>query len=246
MDAYNVRKKRPVTGDQMVTVDNAVIARVDKNGKHFEVLVDPDIAYALREGKTVSVSKMLAVNDVFTDSKKGMKASPAALEEVFGTSDVEKISEGIVRKGDIQLTTDFRRRKTEEKKKQIATAVSRIAMDPTTKMPHPPERILNAMEQAHVDVDPFKSADDQVEDTIKALRDVLPISTDEVVLLVQVSPQHSGRVYGILKEFGIIHEEWRNDGSLVARVRIAAGLKENLYRRVNSASDGSANIEEDK
>ena len=45
----------------MVTVEEAIIAKIDKAGKHFEVLVDPNIAYELREGKIVSISKMLAV-----------------------------------------------------------------------------------------------------------------------------------------------------------------------------------------
>ena len=38
----------------MVTVDQAIIAKIDKDGKHFEVLVDADIAYDLKEGMIVS------------------------------------------------------------------------------------------------------------------------------------------------------------------------------------------------
>lgn len=230
----------------MVTVEDAVIARIDKGGKHFEVLVDPQLAYALREGRSVSISRMLAVNEVLVDTKKGMKASPAALQEAFGTTDAERIAESIVKKGDVQLTTEFRRQKTEERRKQVATAVSRIAMDPITHAPHPAERILNAMERAHISIDPFKPADEQVGEVIKAIREILPISTEELTLLISVQPQYSGRVYGILKEYGITHEEWRTDGSLSAKIRIAAGLKENLYKRVNAASDGMARIEEEK
>ena len=101
----------------MVTVDKAIIARLEKDGKHFEVLVDPELAYSLKDGKTISLSKMLAVNDVFSDSKKGMKISSAELERVFGTSDIEKIAETVVKQGDVQLTTDFRKQKVVEKKK---------------------------------------------------------------------------------------------------------------------------------
>ena len=54
----------------MVTLDDAIIAKIVRNGKHFEILVDADIAYDLKEGRTVSISRMLAVNEVFTEAKK--------------------------------------------------------------------------------------------------------------------------------------------------------------------------------
>jgi len=126
----------------MVTVDEAIIARYEREGKHFEILVDPQIAYDLRGGKSAPISKLLAVNAVFTDTKKGEKASPTDIQSVFGTTDVEKIGEIIVKKGDIQLTTEFRRKKLDEKKKQIASFISKHAMNPQTKLPHPQDRIL--------------------------------------------------------------------------------------------------------
>src|SRR3989344_2464638 len=104
----------------MVTVEDAIIARYTKDGKHFEILVDPIIAYDLREGKTVSLGRMLAANIVFTDARKGTKAGAADVQTAFGTSDVEKIAEIIIKKGDLQLTTEFRRKKTEERRKQVA------------------------------------------------------------------------------------------------------------------------------
>ena len=122
----------------MVTIDEAIIAKIVKDGKHFEVLVDPDIAYDLKEGRIISLSRMLAINMVFTDAKKANKAAPSEIEKAFGTSDVEKIAEDIVKHGDIQLTTDFRRRKIDERKKQIAAFINRNAINPQTKAPHPP------------------------------------------------------------------------------------------------------------
>ena len=98
----------------MVTVEKAIIARIDKYGKHFEILVDSELAYDLKENKSVSINKMLAINQVFTDAKKGMKAGAGDLQKAFNTDDVEKIASIIVKEGDLQLTTDFRRRKVDE------------------------------------------------------------------------------------------------------------------------------------
>ena len=68
----------------------------------------------------------------------------------------------IITKGEVQLTTEQRRKLAEDKKLQIANTISRQGLDPKTKLPHPVSRILNAMKEAKVNIDPFKSAKDQV------------------------------------------------------------------------------------
>lgn len=228
----------------MVTVEDAITAKIDKSEKHFEILVDPELAYDLREGKSVSINKMLAVNVVCTDVKKGDKASMHDVEKAFGTTDIEKVAEQIVRHGDIQLTTEFRRKKIEEKKKQIAAFISRNAMNPQTRMPHPPDRILNAMEQVHVNIDPFKSADQQIDDVIKSIKQVVPISLEKLSLRIEIPAQYTGRGYGVVKEFGIEKEDWLADGTLVVKITIPSGLKENVYRRLGALTEGNIKIEE--
>lgn len=231
----------------MVTVDEAIIARFDREGKHFEVLVDPDIAYGLKDGKTVSLSRMLAANIIFTDAKKGMRAASAEVEKAFGSQDVEKVAERIVKEGDIQLTTEFRRQKTEEKRKQIAAFVSKYAVNPQTKVPHPQDRILAAMEQSHAQVDPFKPAEQQVGNIVKALKQILPISFEEAVLTISIPARYAGRAYGILKDLGSVQAaNWGTDGSLTAKIVVPAGLKENVYRRMGAVTEGNARITEEK
>ena len=229
----------------MVTVEDAIIARYTKDGRHFEILVDPAIAYDLKEGRTVSLGRMLAANIVFTDAKKGTKAGSHDIQAVFATTDVEKIAETIVKKGELQLTTEFRRKKTEERRKQIATFISKYAINPQTRMPHPPDRILNAMDIAKVNVDPFKPAEQQVEETIKALKSILPISMEEAELNIEVPAQFAGRAYGALKEFNIQKEQWLANGSLIVRIAIPAGLKESVYRKINALTGGNARIVEE-
>ncbi len=229
----------------MVTVEDAIIARYTKDGKHFEALVDPDMAYDLKEGKTVSLSRMLAANIIFTDAKKGTKAGSNDIQSVFATTDVEKITEIIVKKGELQLTTEFRRKKTEERRKQIATFISRHAINPQTRVPHPQDRILNAMDIARVNVDPFKPAEQQVDDVIKVLKAVLPISIEEAELNIEVPAQFAGRAYGMLKEYNIQKEQWLSNGSLIVKISIPAGLKESIYRKINALTAGNAKIMEE-
>ncbi|MBI5061225.1 MAG: ribosome assembly factor SBDS [Candidatus Aenigmarchaeota archaeon] len=227
----------------MVTVDKAVIARMEKNKKHFEVLVDPDLAYSLKNGKIISISKMLATNQVFSDSKKGLRASPSEIEKAFGTTVVEDIAQEIVKHGEIQLTTDFRRKKVEEKKRQIADFISKNAINPQTKLPHPFDRIINALDQVHVNIDPFKSAEQQIEDVIKPLKEILPLSFEEVNLTAEVPVRYGGKVHSMMKQFGSASEQWLGD-RLIIKIKLPIGMKEKFYRTLNAMTEGEARIEE--
>jgi ribosome maturation protein SDO1 len=230
----------------MVTVEDAIIAKIVRNGKHFEILVDPEMAYDLREGKSVSVQKMIAINIICSDAKKGEKASPADIEKAFGTQDLEKVASEIVKHGEIQLTTEFRRKKTDEKKKQIANLISKNAINPQTRVPHPPDRVLAAMQQAHINIDPFKPAEHQVDEVIKAIKDIIPLSIEEIVLFIEIPAKYSARAYGVVKEYGIADEKWLSDGSLAVKLKVPAGLKENIYRRLGALTEGSVRIEEQR
>jgi len=227
----------------MVTVEKAIIARLERDGKKFEILVDPELAYDLRAGKSVSVQKMLAVNQVFYDAKKGDRAGPGDLQKAFPDMDILQTAEFIVKNGDIQLTTEFRRKKTEEKRKQIAATISRNAMDPRTRTPHPAERILNAMEQARVQVDPFKPADQQVDDILKEIRQILPISIEELNLTVEVPAEFSGGISRVVREYGQASEQWAGD-KLIIKIKIPAGLKDKFYSHIGNITKGQARIEE--
>ncbi|MDI6721428.1 MAG: ribosome assembly factor SBDS [Candidatus Aenigmarchaeota archaeon] len=230
----------------MVTVDQAIIARIEIKGKRFEILADPDIAYSLKEGKAASLSRMLAVNQIFTDAKKGTRASDSDVQECFGTSDPERIAERIVKKGEVQLTTEFRRKRIEEKRRQVAAIISRNAINPQTKLPHPMERILASIEQSKININPFKAAEQQVDDVLKAVKQILPISMEEATFAVEVPAKYSSKCYGMLKEYKIIQDKWLSDGSLSAKVTLPAGLKESFFRALNNATEGNVKIQEVK
>jgi len=54
---------------------------------------------------------------------------------------------------------------------------------------------------------------------------------------------HSGKAYGIIKEF-MVREDWKNNGDLEVVVEIPSGLVMDFYDRVNSATAGSVMSEE--
>ncbi len=224
----------------MVSLDDAVIARLKKGDHHFEILVDPYSAADLIEGKDVDVNKILAVDSVFKDSRKGTQASEESIQEVFGTTDLESVATKIILKGDIQLTTDQRHKMQENKRKRIVEHIAKNAMDPKTKAPHPRARIERAIEEAGIHVDPFKPVRDQVESTIDAIRAIIPISTEHVRISVKIPPEYTGKAYGMVRKFGRLErEDWQSDGSWIGIIDIPAGMQTDLYDRLNDITKGN-------
>jgi ribosome maturation protein SDO1 len=226
----------------MVKLEEAVIARLEKQGMAFEILVDPELALALKQGKQVNIREMLAVERVFKDARKGEETSTKALETVFHTTDVLKVAEEIVKNGQVQLTTEMRRRMREEKLKQIVALISRRAVNPQTGAPHPPSRIEAALEQAKVKIDEFKSAEEQLPAILKALSTVLPLSLEMKKLEIKVPPSYASKAYGTLKQYKPIHEEWLPDGGLKVVVEIPAGLQAEFFDKLNQLTKGEVQV----
>jgi len=224
----------------LVSLDDAVIARLKKGEEHFEVLIDPYTAADLIDGKDVNIIQNLAIDAIFKDSKKGTHASEESLQKNFGTNDVEEIAKRIILKGDIQLTTDQRHKMQKNKRNRIIDTIVRNAMDPKTKAPHPRQRIELAMEEAGVHVDPFKPVSEQVKTIIEVLRPIIPISMEHVKISVKIPPQYIGRAYGIARNYGSLEREnWQSDGSWIGIIRIPAGMQTDFYDKLNEVTKGN-------
>ncbi|MCK4614333.1 MAG: ribosome assembly factor SBDS [Thermoplasmata archaeon] len=223
----------------MVTLENAVIARYEKEGNHFEVLVDPESAMAFREGNKETLD--LATDEIFKDSKKGDRASLEVLKKIFQTGDPIEIAKIIVKKGNIQLTTEQRRKMAEEKRKQVITTIARNAINPQTNTPHPPTRIELAMDEAGVHIDPFKSVEEQVNEVLDALKPLIPIRFEKVKIAVKIPAEYTGQVYGELHRIGrLLKEDWLKDGSWAGLFEIPAGMQPDFYGLINRKTHGNA------
>lgn len=226
----------------MVSIEDAVVARITKNHNHFEILVDPDAALKFKRGEEVSIENILAVRGVFKDAGSGERVPDDDLQKNFHTTDVNKIAEQIMKEGEVQLTTDQRRKLIEEKRKQVADIISKQGVNPKTKLPHPAQRILNAMEEAKVHVDPFKSAEEQVNSVISSLQEILPISIDKVEVALRVPIQFAGKVSSVVRNMAPVKkEEWKSD-AWVAVIEIPAGMQSVIYSKLNELTSGQVEV----
>ncbi|MBI4737997.1 ribosome assembly factor SBDS [Candidatus Woesearchaeota archaeon] len=234
--------RSPVTYDHE-RIRHLNVARLDKGGNRFEVPIDPDKAIAYKHQKSGNLNEVLHQKKVFTDAKKGMLASETALKSLFGTADPLKVAEIILKEGEIQLTTEHRDKIREEKRKRILSLIQRNAIDPKTKLPHPLTRIENAFEQARCHIDEFKTAEEQLDGVIRKLRPILPIKIEQLRMNVHVPAVCASQCFDLLKKLGDLSgESWGSDGSLMAKLQIPAGLREEVIDKLNKATKGSVEI----
>jgi len=222
-----------------ISVEKAVIAKYVKSGEKFEILVDPEKALQFKMGKEVSLGDLLASPEVYEDSKKGLRASTDKINKIFGTNNLEQVVKKIIKEGEVQLTTEQRKRMIEEKTKAIATLISRRAVNPQTGVPHPADRILRAMEQAKVRVDFEKSAEEQIDGVVKSIQSIIPLKFEKMQLAIKIPPSFAGKAPNLIRSFGtLLKEEWKSDGSYIALIEISAGLQQEVYDKLNSLTHG--------
>jgi ribosome maturation protein SDO1 len=224
----------------MVDIDKAVISRLKKSGIWFEILVDPVKAMELKKGKQINLDEVLAFPGIYHDVRKGNTIPENELQTNFGTTDIYQIAKKIVAEGELQFTTEQRKKFVDDKTKEIADIISKRGINPQTNTPHPPQRILNAMESARIQVDPFTDAEMQVTKTVEAIKTLLPIRFQKVTLRIVIPSQLSGKVYSVLKRTaGKFDEQWLNDGSLQVTIEIPVGAQEDLFKKVGDITKGN-------
>jgi ribosome maturation protein SDO1 len=216
----------------MVSLDNAVLARLEKGGKRYEVLVDPALVEAFKNDPTsIDINDFLAMDEVFHDARGGERPTEEAIESVFQTQDIAAIASIILEKGSIQLTTAQRKAMVETMRQQIIHHIHTQAVDPKTKSPHPKTRLELALEESRYSVDPFKRLEEQVKDAISKLKPLIPLSFETVRLAFKVPGSAYGSVSQVLRAYQQ-KEGWLEDGSWAAVVECPAGMKGELIGQV--------------
>ncbi|VVB73352.1 Ribosome maturation protein SDO1 [uncultured archaeon] len=213
-------------------------------GEKFEIYVDPNLALDFKLGKKKDFNNVMVVEEVFKDAKKADRVSGDKLKKAFGTEDILEVGKKIVLNGEVPITTEQKRHMIDEKRKKIIALLARETIDPRTNAPHPPQRIEKALEEVKIHVDPFKPAEQQIQEAITALRPVLPMKIETARLAVKVPADVAQKLYGSFKEYNVQQEEWQGDGSLIVVVEIPAGLQTEFFEKANRLTAGRAQIKD--
>ena len=225
--------------------DKFTTVRIMLNGNKFEILVKPDLALSYKNDDKGDLSKILGVDEIYSEASKGFRASTENLKNTFNTTDVFQIADIIIKKGELQLTTDQRKTMVSDKRKQIIDNISKTYVDPKTKLPHPPLRVEQALTDSKFVVDPFKKLDEQLKIAVEQIRIIIPLSSEGITLQIHSPAVYVSQTINIIKTYGELYDtEWKNDGSMLTFVNIPVSLKSNLCTSLNSLSKGTTQITE--
>ena len=212
----------------MVSLDDSVLARMEKGGKRYEIMVDPELVDDWRnDPESVELGDLLAIEDVFHNARDGERPTSDAIDSTFGSQDLMVITKTILEKGSIQLTTNQRKEIVDTKRQAIIHHVASNAVDPKTKLPHPHQRIELALDESRYAVDPFKSVDSQIKEVLDILRPLIPLSFETCRLAFRVTGKSYGSVSQLLREYKQ-KEEWLSNGDWACVVEIPAAMKADM------------------
>ena len=227
----------------MISLDEAVTARLESHGARFEVLVDPDAALAIKRGEfDGDLEEVIAAEDVFENASRGDRPAESDVEDVFDTTEPLQIIPEVIQRGEIQITAEQRREMQERKRRQLINRIARNAINPQMDdAPHPPDRIESALKDTDFRIDPMQPVEAQVDEALDALRPVIPIRFEEVTMAVQIPAEHAGSAQAQIRSFGDLErEEWQADGSWIGVLTFPAGMRNDFYEVVNEHSSGEA------
>ncbi len=214
------------------------LARLRVGKLDFETMVDLDSAMKLRKGLSVSINDVIKDVAIYTDQKKGMRAGKDELMLAFNTTDISKVVERIVKKGEIEVTKEFRDEALENRRRQVIEFLAKNGVNAQTNRPFTPDMIENALTQSGVKIE-NQPVDRQIKNVIESLKKVIPIKLETKKIKIKIPPEHTGKVYGIVQEYKE-SEEWLSNGSLEVVLNIPVGILMDFYDKLNSITHGSA------
>jgi len=228
----------------MATMENSVAMKYEKKGEHFEILVDPELAYKYREGKQVSIDDILVYPAIYYDASKlnPEKVPLQKIKEVFGVEDELEAIKIILKEGELPLTTALRKKLTDERRERVISYIVKNAIDIKTGLPIPRQRIENAFEKLRIHVDIRKPFGREVEEIVEKLKGLMPIVIERLEAKV-VAPLEDGPKLSVIlrKKFEVKKEDWGEN--FVAIVEVPGGLKDELVNLVNGQTKGKGNVE---
>ena len=225
--------------------EKMTIARLKKFGQTFEISIDADKALEFKQGGVSDLREVLLADNIFSDAKKGLIAPSESLAKAFETTEIEKIAEIIIRKGEIQLSSEHRSAERDQKRKRLVELIHRQAINPATGLPHPVARIEAALEEGKIHLDNHRSLEEQFDSIISKLRPIIPLKIEQKQCVVTIPANYAGKSYQVVKEgCKVLQEEWKSDGSWQVKVEMPAGMYPDFIDRLNSLTHGEVEIKE--
>ncbi|MBN2881115.1 ribosome assembly factor SBDS [Candidatus Woesearchaeota archaeon] len=223
---------------------NFDIARLKKGGETFEVVVDNNLAVAFKEGKSVDLNDVIKSNKIYSNANHSLLSSETIMENIFKTDDKNEIAKIILKEGEIHLTSEYKAKVREEKKKQIIYLIHKNSIDPRTNAPHTLVRIEDAINSKKVRIDEFKTANDQLKSVLDEIKTILPLKFEKKKYSIKIYSEYAARGISLIqRHVEPMSSDWQEDGSVICMIEISPGVASELIEQINKLTKGTADIE---
>jgi ribosome maturation protein SDO1 len=208
-----------------------------------EIICNQGSIEAYREGKSC-LDDTLITQEIYKDAKKADRASEADIVEVFQHKDMSKALDEIIKKGDYQISTAERKKKVEEKRKQIVYYFHKNYMDPKSRLPHPITRIEAALSDIKaLRIHPHEPTENQAKQIMKQLRDIIPMKSNAMEGTITVPHAFLGQLQGVVRSSCTVLKEDYTDFGCKMRVAFVASDLEKLLADINRVGKGEVSLE---
>jgi len=219
------------------------IVKYKKGKLSFEILVKPDTVRPFLAGK-LGLDNVLGAEVVFTNSKKGNLARNKDLVEAFGTDDVRKCAEIMIRNGTSQVSASERKEDTEKHKNQILEYLHKNFLDQNN-LPHPLARLESFLKESKVRIDPSIHPCKQADEVIKKMtgKAVFRKATKTYILTVKKEVVKPCR--DIVRRYCQGVKEIREPDSTTWRVEILSSEFDTFLADMNKVTEGDFQVKEE-
>ena len=219
------------------------LAKLKRNGRKFEVVVDPDKAVSYKAGHVDDIREVLTAERIFEDAQKGVFSPKTDLNVAFPNMDVLQVAEFILKNGELQLSAHYRELMQQEKRRRIIEIIHTNSINPQNNLPHPVTRIENAFEEAKIRIDDKKNAEDQIDDILNKLKVIMPIRFEKKHLQIHISEKYSKKYFKVIHKYGrVFKEEWLDDGCYFCTIEVPAGVYTDLIDELSRKTHGGVEI----
>ncbi len=217
------------------------IVRYKKGKAFFEINTKPGSVRLFLSGK-LGWDKVLAVDAIFTNLKKGNVAKSSELKTIFGTDDINKCAEIIVREGDVQVSAQERKADIETHRNQVLSYMHRSYVDQNGGA-YPLARLELILEEAKVQINPASSIHKTTEEIIKKMMGKAVFKRNSVDYTISVPKQYRKEVNAVVCKFSPnMHKEIRGKEEIIWKISIVIPDMDAFTIEMNKITSGDFKV----
>ena len=205
----------------------------------FEIYCKPGSIDRYRE-ENLAISNVVQTDNIYLDIKKGNVAKETDLEKNFGTSDYEECIKVMLDKGEYSLTTEERRKKVEQRKREIISYISKNYVDTKTNIKITIDIIEETLKKIKMTIDPHISGNKQAKDIIRKFINCYPVKKISIDGSLNIPYYLQEKMNKILSKYSDISSIYKNENicKTIYDLSIAPGDFDELMNVLQKVTNG--------